>query len=70
MTTKSETHIHILGICGSFMGGLAVIAKQAGFKVTGCDEGVYPPMSLPLESMGIDPIEGWGADQLAPEPDV
>jgi UDP-N-acetylmuramate: L-alanyl-gamma-D-glutamyl-meso-diaminopimelate ligase len=70
MTTKSETHIHILGICGSFMGGLAVIAKQAGFKVTGCDEGVYPPMSLQLESMGIDLIEGWGEDQLALEPDV
>ena len=70
MTTKNETHIHILGICGSFMGGLAVIAKQAGFKVTGCDEGVYPPMSLQLESMGIDLIEGWGDDQLALEPDI
>lgn len=70
MTTKSETHIHILGICGSFMGGLAVIAKQAGFKVTGCDEGVYPPMSLQLESMGIDLVEGWGVDQLALEPDL
>ena len=70
MTTKSETHIHILGICGSFMGGVAAIAKQAGFKVTGCDEGVYPPMSLQLESMDIDLIEGWDVDQLALKPDL
>ena len=70
MTTKSETHIHILGICGSFMGGVAAIAKQAGFKVTGCDEGVYPPMSLQLESMDIDLIEGWDVGQLALKPDL
>ena len=70
MTTKSGMHIHILGICGSFMGGLAAIAKQAGFRVTGCDEAVYPPMSLQLESMDIDLIEGWDVDQLALKPDL
>jgi UDP-N-acetylmuramate: L-alanyl-gamma-D-glutamyl-meso-diaminopimelate ligase len=45
-------HIHILGICGTFMGGLAVIAKQAGHEVTGCDANVYPPMSTQLEAPG------------------
>ena len=56
-------HIHILGICGTFMGGIAVIARQAGHKVTGCDAQVYPPMSTQLESQGIELIEGFGADQ-------
>ena len=46
-------HIHILGICGTFMGGLAVLAKEAGHKVTGCDANVYPPMSTQLEALGI-----------------
>ena len=45
-------HIHILGICGTFMGGIAVIARKAGHKVTGCDASVYPPMSTQLESQG------------------
>ena len=58
-------HIHILGICGTFMGGLAALAREAGHKVTGCDAGVYPPMSDQLRSLGIDLIEGFGADQLA-----
>ncbi|NTV94378.1 MAG: UDP-N-acetylmuramate:L-alanyl-gamma-D-glutamyl-meso-diaminopimelate ligase [Thiobacillus sp.] len=56
-------HIHILGICGTFMGGIAVIAKQAGHKVTGCDAQVYPPMSTQLREQGIELIEGFGADQ-------
>ncbi len=56
-------HIHILGICGTFMGGLAVIAKQAGHRVTGCDAQVYPPMSTQLEAQGIALIEGFGAGQ-------
>ena len=56
-------HIHILGICGTFMGGIAVIAKQAGHKVTGCDAQVYPPMSTQLEAQGIELIEGFGAEQ-------
>ena len=63
-------HIHILGICGTFMGGLAALAREAGHRVTGCDAGVYPPMSDQLRSLGIDLIEGFGADQLAIAPDM
>jgi UDP-N-acetylmuramate: L-alanyl-gamma-D-glutamyl-meso-diaminopimelate ligase len=63
-------HIHILGICGTFMGGIAVIAQQAGHTVTGCDANVYPPMSTQLEQLGIRLIEGFGVDQLALEPDI
>jgi UDP-N-acetylmuramate: L-alanyl-gamma-D-glutamyl-meso-diaminopimelate ligase len=63
-------HIHILGICGTFMGGLAALAREAGHKVTGCDAGVYPPMSDQLRALGIDLIEGFGADQLELRPDV
>jgi len=62
-------HIHILGICGTFMGGLAALARAAGHKVTGCDAGVYPPMSDQLRALGIDLIEGFGADQMALQPD-
>ena len=57
-------HIHILGICGTFMGSLALLARQAGHRVTGCDAGVYPPMSTQLQEAGIDLIEGWDASQL------
>ncbi len=63
-------HIHILGICGTFMGGLAALAREAGHKVTGCDAGVYPPMSDQLRALGIDLIEGFGADQMALSPDM
>jgi len=56
-------HLHILGICGTFMGGLALIARAAGHCVTGCDAGVYPPMSTQLQNHGITLIEGFGADQ-------
>jgi len=63
-------HIHILGICGTFMGGIAAIAKQSGYRVTGCDANVYPPMSTQLEAQGIELIEGWGAEQLDLKPDV
>jgi UDP-N-acetylmuramate: L-alanyl-gamma-D-glutamyl-meso-diaminopimelate ligase len=63
-------HIHILGICGTFMGGVAALAREAGHKVTGCDSGVYPPMSDQLRALGIELIEGWGADQLALAPDA
>ncbi len=63
-------HIHILGICGTFMGGLAALAREAGHKVTGCDSGVYPPMSDQLRALGIDLIEGFDADQLALTPDM
>jgi UDP-N-acetylmuramate: L-alanyl-gamma-D-glutamyl-meso-diaminopimelate ligase len=63
-------HLHILGICGTFMGGIAAIAKQAGFRVTGCDANVYPPMSHQLAALGIELIEGYGADQLRLAPDL
>ncbi len=63
-------HIHILGICGTFMGGLAALAREAGHRVTGCDAGVYPPMSDQLRGLGIDLIEGFGADQMALAPEV
>ena len=57
-------HIHIIGIGGTFMGGVAAIAKEAGFKVTGCDAKMYPPMSTQLEALGIDVVEGFEAEQL------
>lgn len=63
-------HIHILGICGTFMGGLAALAREAGHKVTGCDAGVYPPMSDQLRALDIDLIEGFAADQMALKPDM
>ena len=62
-------HIHILGICGTFMGGLAALAREAGHQVTGCDANVYPPMSEQLRALGIDLVEGFGAEQLALRPD-
>ncbi|HOM21280.1 MAG TPA: Mur ligase domain-containing protein, partial [Ottowia sp.] len=63
-------HIHILGICGTFMGGLAALAREAGHRVTGCDAGVYPPMSEQLRALGIELIEGYDAGQLALKPDM
>ncbi len=63
-------HIHILGVCGTFMGGLAAIAREAGHRVTGCDANVYPPMSDQLRALGIELIEGYGADQMAIAPDL
>lgn len=63
-------HIHILGICGTFMGGLAVLAKQQGHHVTGCDANVYPPMSSMLEDQGIEIISGFDPEQLKPHPDL
>jgi UDP-N-acetylmuramate: L-alanyl-gamma-D-glutamyl-meso-diaminopimelate ligase len=62
-------HIHILGICGTFMGGVAALARAAGHRVTGCDANVYPPMSDQLAALGIDLITGYGADQIALKPD-
>ena len=63
-------HIHILGICGTFMGGVAALAREAGHTVTGCDAGVYPPMSDQLRALGIELIEGFGTEQLALKPDM
>ncbi len=62
-------HIHILGICGTFMGGVAALARAAGHEVTGCDAGIYPPMSTQLKKLGIDVHEGYDAGQLDVEPD-
>lgn len=61
--------IHILGICGTFMGGIAQLARASGHRVTGCDTGVYPPMSTQLEASGIELIEGYGIEQIALKPD-
>lgn len=63
-------HIHVLGICGTFMGGLAQLAAARGDRVTGADSGVYPPMSEQLEAAGIDLVEGWDPAQLSPAPDL
>jgi len=63
-------HVHILGICGTFMGGIAAIARSAGHRVTGSDRNVYPPMSTQLEALGIEVTEGFEAAQLDPAPDV
>ncbi|WP_120996902.1 UDP-N-acetylmuramate:L-alanyl-gamma-D-glutamyl-meso-diaminopimelate ligase [Stutzerimonas urumqiensis] len=63
-------HIHILGICGTFMGSLAVLAKALGHEVTGSDANVYPPMSTQLEEQGITLMQGYDARHLIPEPDL
>jgi UDP-N-acetylmuramate: L-alanyl-gamma-D-glutamyl-meso-diaminopimelate ligase len=63
-------HIHILGICGTFMGGVAQLAVAAGHKVTGCDANVYPPMSDQLRAAGVELIEGFEISQLALQPDI
>src|SRR3970282_1178334 len=65
-----SAHLHILGICGTFMGGIAAIAKAAGYRVTGCDANVYPPMSDQLRALGIELTEGFGEQQLVLRPDV
>jgi UDP-N-acetylmuramate: L-alanyl-gamma-D-glutamyl-meso-diaminopimelate ligase len=63
-------HVHILGICGTFMGGIAAIARAAGHRVTGSDQNVYPPMSTQLEALGIEIVQGFEPQQLDPAPDV
>jgi UDP-N-acetylmuramate: L-alanyl-gamma-D-glutamyl-meso-diaminopimelate ligase len=63
-------HVHILGVCGTFMGGLAALAKARGHRVTGADRNVYPPMSTQLEALGVELIQGYDAEQLDPAPDV
>jgi UDP-N-acetylmuramate: L-alanyl-gamma-D-glutamyl-meso-diaminopimelate ligase len=67
---SARMHLHILGICGTFMGGIAALARDAGHRVTGCDANVYPPMSTQLAAQGIDVVEGFGADQTAFAPDL
>ncbi len=63
-------HLHILGICGTFMGGIAALAQAAGYRVTGCDANVYPPMSEQLEALGIELVQGYGTGQLDLAPDL
>jgi UDP-N-acetylmuramate: L-alanyl-gamma-D-glutamyl-meso-diaminopimelate ligase len=63
-------HVHILGICGTFMGGVAAIARAAGHEVSGSDRNVYPPMSTQLAALGIKLSDGFGAEQLQPRPDI
>ncbi|MFU2076942.1 UDP-N-acetylmuramate:L-alanyl-gamma-D-glutamyl-meso-diaminopimelate ligase [Avibacterium endocarditidis] len=66
----TQKHIHILGICGTFMGGVAIIAKQMGYKVTGSDVNVYPPMSTFLQENQIEIIPNYDPAQLEPAPDL
>ena len=68
--TKKIKHLHILGICGTFMGGIAALAKELGFRVTGCDAQVYPPMSTQLEQLGIELMQGYKVEHFAEEPDL
>jgi len=70
LTQDKTLHIHILGICGTFMGGLAVIARQLGHQVSGSDQNVYPPMSTQLEQQGIVLMEGYRAENLDGKPDL
>ena len=69
MTNKVQ-HVHILGICGTFMGGIAALAKELGFRVTGCDAQVYPPMSTQLEQLGIELKQGYKIQHFDDEPDL
>ncbi len=63
-------HIHILGICGTFMGSLALLARDLGHTVTGSDANVYPPMSTQLENAGVEIMQGYAASHLQPAPDL
>lgn len=63
-------HIHILGICGTFMAGIATLAKELGHTVTGADQNVYPPMSTLLQQQGIALTEGYAAESLPEHPDL
>ena len=69
LTWNNLMNIHILGICGTFMGGVAQLARASGHRVTGCDAGVYPPMSTQLQAAGIELVEGYGPEQTALNPD-
>ncbi|MDO4441060.1 MAG: UDP-N-acetylmuramate:L-alanyl-gamma-D-glutamyl-meso-diaminopimelate ligase [Moraxella sp.] len=63
-------HIHFLGICGTFMGSLALLARSLGHTVTGSDTAIYPPMSTQLEQAGVEIWEGYNASHLDPAPDL
>ncbi len=70
LTQEPALHIHILGVCGTFMGGLALIARELGYQVSGSDQNVYPPMSTQLEEQGIMLMNGYSADNLKSKPDL
>lgn len=70
MSQANPKHIHILGICGTFMAGIAAIAREAGYKVTGSDANAWPPMSTQLEALGITLMQGYEPSHLQPAPDV
>ncbi len=70
MNKNKPLHIHILGICGTFMGGLALIARELGYQVSGSDQNVYPPMSTQLEQQGIQLMNGYKAENLDSKPDL
>ena len=67
---RNTMHIHILGACGTFMGGVALLAKRAGHRVSGSDQHTYPPMSTQLEAEGIELFEGYSPEHLDPAPDL
>ena len=67
---RKDMHIHILGACGTFMGGVALLAKRAGHRVSGSDQHTYPPMSTQLIAEGVELFEGYSPDHLDPEPDL
>ncbi len=69
MTTKIQ-HIHILGICGTFMAGIAALAKQLGFNVSGTDANVYPPMSTQLAQLGIEINQGYDVKNFSDDVDL
>src|SRR5690606_9818885 len=69
MDLKAGAHVHLMGICGTAMASLAGLLKQKGFKVTGSDANIYPPMSTQLADLGIPVMEGYKAENLQPRPD-
>jgi len=70
LAREAPMHLHFLGICGTFMGSLALLAREMGFKVTGCDENIYPPMSTQLEEQGVEIHQGFDASQFSCKPDL
>jgi UDP-N-acetylmuramate: L-alanyl-gamma-D-glutamyl-meso-diaminopimelate ligase len=70
LNNNKPMHIHILGICGTFMGGIAALAKEMGYRVSGCDANVYPPMSSQLQELGIELLQGYHIQHLDNEPDI
>lgn len=70
VSAAAASRVHLLGICGTFMGGIAALARELGYRVSGSDQAVYPPMSTQLEALGIDVLQGYAAEHLRPEPEL